>query len=524
MKGVIIFIYLMVYVICNSFSQENCNNGIDDDGDKLVDLQDPLCQCRFRVTDNLLRNASFESFDHCPTYIYSNDSHVIDRWQYATYTNVNEAVYYHNFNCSYDSAQVMLFQAPYLPLPDGAAFVAIKQQLPPGSNVAEKDIAKIYISQCLEQPLKAGEQYTLSFDAGRFKSNDDRFFIHKNEPFNVTIFGHPDCNAVPFGTANAASNGCPANYAGWILLGKTVVHSKGEWVQGKINFTPPPGINVVAIGPDCSVLTPDIHLTDSTTFLDYYVYYLDDLHLLPTKDYQFSYIAGNISNSCETGASLTAPGIAGAQNYQWYKNDIAVTGALGNEYNLPANQPEGIYNVRINVPGSCVLSEPFVVGTNNIAGLNIPADTILCTGDTLLLAAPFDGINYTVNGSISSSVKIFKAGNYKISAGDINGCTKEFIVNVVDQNCNIYIPNTFTPNGDGRNDIFRISRAGMIQLKEFAVYDRWGNKIFTTVQSSQGWNGKYKGTESPAGVYAYIINGSVNGKAKQLKGTIILER
>jgi gliding motility-associated-like protein len=524
MKILIIFIYLVLFVIGNSFSQENCSNGIDDDGDNLVDLQDPLCQCRFSVTANLLRNASFESFDHCPTYFYNNDSHVIDHWQYGTYTNVNEAVYYHNFNCSYDSAQVMLFQAPNLPLPDGNAFIAIKQQLPPGSIVAEKDIAKVYISQCLEQPLTGGEQYTFSFNAGRFQSNDDRDFIYKNEPFTVAIFGHPDCSAIPFGTTNSAANGCPANYPGWVLLGKTVVHSKGDWVQGKISFIAPPGIQAVTIGPDCSIPKSDIHLTDSTTLLDYYVYYLDDLHLLPTKDYHFPHIAGNINGLCETSDVLTAPGITGAESHQWYKNDIAIAGAIGKQYSVPVNEAEGIYNVRIVVPGSCLLSEPFVVSASSIAALNIPADTILCTGDTLLMAAPLDGISYTINGSIAASIKIFKAGNYKIIAGDINGCTKEFNVSVVDRNCTIFIPRSFTPNGDGLNDIFRIPQAGMIQLKEFAVYNRWGLKIFTTSENSRGWDGNYKDRQSPAGVYTYSITGSVNGKVRNLSGTIILLR
>lgn len=164
------------------------------------------------------------------------------------------------------------------------------------------------------------------------------------------------------------------------------------------------------------------------------------------------------------------------------------------------------------------------MSTSSIAALDIPADTILCTGDTLLMAAPLDGISYTVNGSIVASVKIFKAGNYKITAADINGCTKEFNVSVVDKNCNIFIPRSFTPNGDGLNDIFRIPHAGMIQLKEFAVYNRWGLKIFTTSENSHGWDGNYNNRQSPAGVYTYSITGSVNGKVRNMSGTIILLR
>ncbi len=55
-----------------------------------------------------------------------------------------------------------------------------------------------------------------------------------------------------------------------------------------------------------------------------------------------------------------------------------------------------------------------------------------------------------------SVVKIFEAGIYNIEASDANGCDKTFTVNVHAQNCNIYIPNAFTPNRDGLNDVFRI--------------------------------------------------------------------
>lgn len=169
MKGLLIFIAITLFALTNSFSQEICNNGIDDDGDGLVDINDPLCQCHFNVTGNLLMNGSFESHNNCPsTYTYTTDAKIIDNWQYGTYTNFNEASFYHNLTCSNDSSLVMLYQPPALPLPDGKGFVAIRQSLSPGDNIEEKDIAKVYISQCLQQPLKTGEQYTLSFSAGRF--------------------------------------------------------------------------------------------------------------------------------------------------------------------------------------------------------------------------------------------------------------------------------------------------------------------------------------------------------------------
>ncbi|MEO7802700.1 MAG: gliding motility-associated C-terminal domain-containing protein [Ginsengibacter sp.] len=525
MKGLMILIAITLFTLTNSFSQEICNNGKDDDGDGLVDINDPLCQCHFNVTGNLLKNGSFESYNNCPSsYTYTTDAKIIDHWQYGTYTNFNEATFYHNLSCTNDSSLVMLYQPPALPLPEGKGFVAIRQSLSPGDNIQEKDIAKVYISQCLQQPLKAGKQYTLSFSAGRFKSNDDANFIHKEEPFTVAIFGQADCAAVPFGPENAKSNGCPLNFSGWELLGKVVVYSKGEWVQSKITFIAPFNVNVIEIGPDCTVPKPDINLTDGTTFLDYYVYYLDDLHLLPTQDFNFSYINGYITNSCELDTLLHAPVLEGAKAYQWYKNNYTITGATNAILSIEQSVSQDIYIVKIETADSCVVSEPFVAGKNSLSRLRIPADTFICTGDSLLLAPAIDGIIYTVDGAVNSSVEILKQGFYNISAIDMNGCSRPFSVSVAEQNCNIYLPNVFTPNGDGLNDVFRIPQAGVLRLKDFSIYDRWGNQVFYTTNGTAAWDGTFKGKESPAGTYIYNITGSISGNKKHFKGTIVLAR
>jgi gliding motility-associated-like protein len=307
------------------------------------------------------------------------------------------------------------------------------------------------------------------------------------------------------------------------LLGKTNVFSKGRWVESKINFSVPSDINVIAIGPDCSLLKADVDLADSTTFLDFYVYYLDDLHLLQTKDFHFSYIKGVNGDLCTIDSVLKAPTFANA-SYQWYKNNIAIIGSTGDSYHIPKTNSTGNYNVRIITADSCLISEPFFWGPGELSNLNIPSDTILCEADTLLLAPPLNGINYNFNGVNSSVVKVFKEGVYDIAATDANGCTKNFNINVHSQTCKIYIPNGFTPNGDGKNDVFRIPQGIQIQLNEFSIFDRWGNKVFSTTNSSIGWDGNSNGKDCPAGTYVYIIKGIANNKEKELKGTITLIR
>src|SRR4051812_1018209 len=163
----ILFILLMM-TSYKSMAQEICNNGMDDDNDGLIDLFDPDCQCHFTVSANLLLNGSFESYINCPlTYIYDSEHNIALNWEFSSYTNINEANFYHNLHCTDDSAQVMSHMKPALPLPHGSGFMSIYNSayLHP---IPENKMIKGYVSQCLGTSLTKGEDYTLSFYAGRF--------------------------------------------------------------------------------------------------------------------------------------------------------------------------------------------------------------------------------------------------------------------------------------------------------------------------------------------------------------------
>ena len=504
-------------------AQEICNNGIDDDGDELIDLYDPDCQCHFNVTDNLLLNGSFESYIHCPsTYTYDKDYNIATAWEYGTYTNISEANFYHNLNCPYDSAQVMLNMPPSLPLPEGNAFISILNSAYL-DNRPEKEMTKSYVGQCLQNPLIKGESYTMSFYAGRFRSWDN--LTGKIFPFTVAVFGNADCNAVPFGKINAFGNGCPSNYAGWVLLGETTMYCNGQWVEGKVNLTIPYDIHVIETGVDCSILSPIIDLTDSTTFLDYHVYYLDDLHLLPTKDFPFQYIHSQIETGCNGLPVLEAPIIAGG-SYQWYKDSVAIKGATATTYHVLDTTGKSYYNVLITTNDKCVTTEPFPVTASKLSDIHIPADTILCMNDTMLLAPAFEGITYDINGETSSAVMINKEGLYNITATDAYGCQKIFRTNVTVQNCSncdAYIPSAFTPNGDGINDLFKLKLNCLLSEFHFRIFNRWGKEIFESRDVNKGWDGTFSGIKLPPGAYVYFIDYKTStGVAKTAKGMIVL--
>jgi gliding motility-associated-like protein len=88
----------------------------------------------------------------------------------------------------------------------------------------------------------------------------------------------------------------------------------------------------------------------------------------------------------------------------------------------------------------------------------------------------------------------------------------------------LFVPNAFSPNGDGNNDTLKVLGKGIAEL-EFAIYNRWGELIFKTHDAKQGWDGNYKGQKSEPAVYAYYVKARMrNGKEVFKKGNVTLIR
>jgi gliding motility-associated-like protein len=88
----------------------------------------------------------------------------------------------------------------------------------------------------------------------------------------------------------------------------------------------------------------------------------------------------------------------------------------------------------------------------------------------------------------------------------------------------IYIPNAFSPNGDGLNDILLVYGYTIKEMR-FLIFNQWGEKIFESNNQATGWDGKYKGKSQPSGVYMYVCELILNdGKKEVRKGSINLVR
>ena len=88
----------------------------------------------------------------------------------------------------------------------------------------------------------------------------------------------------------------------------------------------------------------------------------------------------------------------------------------------------------------------------------------------------------------------------------------------------VYVPNAFTPNNDGKNDILFV-RSDILEEFVLRIYDRWGELIFETNSLDKGWDGTYKNEPCMPGVYDYFLEGYCNNKKEILKkGNITLIR
>ena len=91
--------------------------------------------------------------------------------------------------------------------------------------------------------------------------------------------------------------------------------------------------------------------------------------------------------------------------------------------------------------------------------------------------------------------------------------------------CKIFIPSSFTPNGDNLNDKFSPIVNCPLDLFEFSIYNRWGEQVFRSTDPSVSWNGKYQGANCQIGAYVYLVNYKFPSQPKkQLKGPITLIR
>ena len=115
---------------------------------------------------------------------------------------------------------------------------------------------------------------------------------------------------------------------------------------------------------------------------------------------------------------------------------------------------------------------------------------------------------------------------YNVIASNDWGCSATDDIKIkVFEGPEIYVPNAFTPGGDGLNDKLRPVVIGMKEFHYFSVFNRYGQMLFTTADAAIGWDGNFKGTKQPPGTYVWMAEAvDYRGNLIQRNGAVILIR
>jgi len=260
--------YIVILILLSSFvtirAQEICTNGLDDDNDGFIDLNDAECSCGAFVWDvaSLLLNPSFEEYLCIPTN-YAQFECLEDWLAGGPWADQIDAI--STEQGWYPDGIEGPF--PDLPLPDGNSIIGI-------ANNFSVDPYKEYLAQCF--PLMGDSLYTLTVEVDFPGSSIT--FINAGMPLTLCVYGYPVCTESSYTCffENEISC-CPieAEEGGFIEMGCMEVSGFHEWKTCTIQFQAPLGINKILIGPDCVSVAP----FGSDPVINYY--YLDNFIFKP---------------------------------------------------------------------------------------------------------------------------------------------------------------------------------------------------------------------------------------------------
>ncbi len=507
--------------------EEVCDNAIDDDGDGLIDLNDPDCECPVVEPVSLIPNPSFEDKTCCPSD--RSQLNCAETWIQASEPTTD---YIHTCGwLGWDGLPVPM------PLPDGQAVVGFRDGR---ARMGDPDPEwKEYVGACLLSPMRVGVNYRFEFWVG--------FTNGLNSPtINIHFFGTGDCENLPFGVGDS-DFGCPTNGPGWTIMGSRSVSGTNRWIKTSIDVTPTQDIHAIAIGPGCPNRPRENNL----------YYFLDNLVLDELSTFEFT-IKDNGENPCTDQFALQVPSFD-SLNYQWYRDGVALVGE--NEPRLEPNQVEGSYQVRVTSDVDCKVTSvyPYVKPR-----FQTEVDMVICEGEQLSFGDQSLDESGTYQRTIKSSdncdstivlqlevatnkvdtvvARIFETESYAVGPFSYNtegehlsplatrfGCDSLVLLDL--SFFDVYAPNVFSPNDDGINDRFMIlGGEDLKQVVSLQVYDRWGNLLYEGKDLDPddyfaGWDGWSRGKEMRDGVFVYTALLLLeDGKERRLSGSVTLLR
>ena len=225
---------------------------------------------------------------------------------------------------------------------------------------------------------------------------------------------------------------------------------------------------------------------------------------------------GTDTSLCE-GSTVLLNVVTDNSTYNWQNN------TTGSSYLVSR---AGIYWVDVT-KNKCTSRDSIKIAYDALPFFSFGKDNILCDGTSLELKPLSVKGTYSYrwqDGTDASTYPVTQPGIYKLTATNKCGGFSDSVT-IVSVLCKLALPSAFTPNNDGVNDLFKIKYPLPVKTFVITIYNRWGQKVFETSDTTKGWNGKTNDADQDTGTYMWTVRVTDSAGVKHSEhGTVTLIR
>jgi gliding motility-associated-like protein len=263
--------------------------------------------------------------------------------------------------------------------------------------------------------------------------------------------------------------------------------------------------------------------------------------VLAPEPLEFMFTVNNLGCFDNNNGAIQVNATGGTAPYRY-----AINGGALQPSALFSNLSAGAYTVEVVDANDCQSMEVILIDAAVPVNVDLGDNQTIVLGDNAVLQAivniPLDSIfavawtpPYNAENCpqcLEQTVAPYISTTYAIQVTALNGCTDEDRITVlVDRRKQFYVPNVFSPNDDGRNDLFSLfAKPGTVKVfKTFQIFDRWGEKVFSRQQfgadDEVAWDGTLNGKPLNPGVFVWYVEVEfVDGAVQTFKGDVTLVR
>lgn len=250
-------------------------------------------------------------------------------------------------------------------------------------------------------------------------------------------------------------------------------------------------------------------------------------------------ISASANNVCPgTKIIFTALPVNGGTEpiYRWFVNNVEQVSATTSIFSSSSLQNGDIVSCQIKSSLTCIDQADAVSNTIQVQLDLTGAPAHFLTGETTicegvpqqLTAAPSFASYLWSTGATTASVSINTSGTYWVEVPYNNNlCRIREYITVAARSCNqkLYLPSAFTPNKDGKNDLFKPVIYGLASQYKLSVYNRWGQLVFTTADPDSGWDGTWNNKLQEGDVFIWVCTYKLSGEPVRTdRGTVVVIR